>query len=157
MATKEDLYGAFVDYYGNLPFKKLKQEQGYAIYAHSVGSGLSENRYIFIVVPQGIRPLPETVNLNSVDWLSFQTRSTLDHHPNIPNSQLLLTEQRKNALPDLINCVERTKEQSRYFTNELPINITLVHDRKKNNTLQYPDKCKLYQALETYNCVIELL
>jgi len=151
------VYGAFLDYYGNLPLKRIKQDQNFSVYAYSVGSGTLDNRYIFVVVPNGTRPLPESTKLNNLDWVSFQTRSTQDHYPGIPSGQLMMSEDRKKALPDVINNIERTLEKSVYFTIELPVKITLIHDPKKNNTLQYPDTCKLYQALETYNCVVDLL
>ncbi len=156
MTTREDVYGAFVDYYGDIPLQKIKGDSGFVVYAYGVTSGLGYNRYIFVVVSQGVRQLPETTSLNRVDWASFQTRTTEEHYK-VPSGALMLTDKRKEVLPDIINCIERTSDRTMYFTNELPVNITLVHDPKKNNTLQFPDQCKMYQALETYRCVVDLM
>nr|QBK87203.1 MAG: hypothetical protein LCMAC201_01050 [Marseillevirus LCMAC201] len=33
MASKEDVYGAFVDYYGDLALELIKNEDGWAVYS----------------------------------------------------------------------------------------------------------------------------
>jgi len=155
MNLKETAYGAFVDYYGDIQMKKIKVEIGWVIYGAKVNSGLSINRYIFVVVPENY-DRGDVANLESLDWVSLQTRTTLEAY-DVPNYSFFLDEKRKKMLSDIINVIDRTEDRTNYITTELPIKISLLHDKKKNNHLQYPDKAYLYQALETYNCVVEML
>lgn len=151
----EIVYGAFVDYYGDIGMKQIKNENGWAVYATRVSSGLNQQRYIFAIVPARLSPGPETT-LNQLDWVSLQARTTEDHH-NVPSFSFFLDEQKKSALGDVIKCVDRTREETFYVTDNLPIKIRLLHDPKKNNFLQYPDQTTLYGALNTFRCVIEML
>ena len=155
MATKEDVYGAFVDYYGDIKLRLIKVENGWAVYCAKAYSGLNLNRYIFVVVPQRLA-LGEEATLEQLDWVSFQTRTTDDVHP-VPTHNLFLDENRKKMMPDKITTVDRTADETHYVTDSLPIKIRLIHDPKKNNYLQFPDQAFMYQALDTYRCVVDLL
>jgi len=155
MSNKEQVYGAFVDYFGDISLRLIKNENGWAVYAAKVYSGLNENRYIFIVIPSN-QAYSQEVNLNNVDWISFQTRTTDDVY-NVPTHHLYLNEERKSAMPDTITATGRTEHETSYITDNLPIRVRLMHDPRKKNHLQYPDKAKMYQALNTFRCVVELL
>jgi hypothetical protein len=156
MANKEDVYGAFVDFYGDIKLVFIKNlEQNWVLYGTEIYSGLNQHRYIFVIVPARLAREQETT-LNQLDWVSFQTRTTDDVYK-LPTAQLFISETQKQALSDVIVAVNRTKEETQYITNNLPIKIRLLHDPKKNNYLQFPDKTLLYQALATFRCVIDLL
>ena len=155
MTSKENVYGAFVDYYGDLALRLIKNEDGWAVYAAKVYSGLNQNRYIFVIVPSRMVRNQEAT-LDQLDWISFQTRTTEDVY-NVPQHNVFLDDARKKLMSDRIAVIERVQDETHYVTNDLPIKIRLLHDPKKNNHLQYPDEARLYQALETYRCVIELL
>lgn len=147
------VYGAFVDYFGDVQLKMYKKDAGYTIYGCKLKTSLFLNRYIFVIVPTvGLQP--EDTSLNQLDWISFQTRTTEEFY-RLP--EINLTTGNKSSLSDVLDVLERTKTTSSYITPTLPIRIKLMHDPKKNNTLQYPDQCKLYQALETFRCVVEML
>ena len=154
MASLNETYGAFLDYFGDIPLQKIKDNNGFDIYCCRVSSGLRDNRYVYVVCNSTKNP--ETTTLNSLDWVSIQTRTTEDNHI-VPKIDLLLNEDRKNALSDQLTLVSRNSTKTEYSTTELPIKINLMHNLKKNNSYQYPDSCKLYQALQTYQCVIELI
>jgi hypothetical protein len=151
----DDLYNSFLTYFGDVQLKKIKCDSGYCIYAASNKTGLSVPRYLFAVVPQRFSGA-EMARLSELRWISLQTRTTNDIHA-VPTYTHLLSETQKKTLPHNCKIIDRTKNESLYTTDNLPIKIKLLHESKKNNYLQYPDNCKLYQALETYNCVIELL
>ena len=155
MTSREDVYGAFVDYYGNLKLKVIKVDAGWVFYGAKVSSGLNENRYIFVIVPQRLAPAEEAT-LEQLDWVSFQTRTTTDVHQ-VPTHNLYLDETRKQMIPDKITVVDRTADETHYVTDSLPIKVRLIHDPKKNNYLQYPDQAFMYQALETFRCVVDML
>ena len=151
----QNLYNSFLNYFGNLQLKKIKCQDGYCIYAACNKTGLSVPRYLFAVVPQRLSN-SDVAKLSELRWISLQTRTTNDIH-SVPTFTHLLSETQKKALPDICKIINRTQHESLYSTDNLPVKIKLLHDSKKNNYLQYPDNCKLYQALETYNCVIDLL
>lgn len=153
--STDTIYGAFIDYFGNVKMTKIKSSEGYAVYAVKVNSNLSDNRYVFAVVPDN-RYLEKEIPLNNLNWVSLQTRTDPEFHK-IPSVSLYLNEQRKNALSDILQVVERDQQKTVYMVQTIPIKVTLLHDPKQKNSLQFPDRCKLYQALETYNCVVELL
>lgn len=152
MVSKETVYGAFVDYFGDIKLSLIKNENGWSIYGARVHSNLNETRYIFAIT-HGFRQ--NEVTLNNLDWVSLQTRTSDENH-NVPTHTLYLTPQRKELLNDKLTVVNRTNEQTEYITN-LPIKVRLLHDPKKKNYLQYPDTTLMYNAIETYRCIIELL
>ena len=152
MSSVEMVYGAFVDYFGDIKLKKLKTESGYDIYACKIKANLFLNRYIFVIVPF-FRNNPLETTLNNLDWVSLQTRTSEDLH-SVPE---ITPGGNKNALSDIINAVERTRDRTVYITTQLPIKISLMHEKKKNNELQYPDQCKLFKAVETFQCIVEIL
>lgn len=158
MTSKEVVYGAFVDFYGDISLNLIKNENGWAVYACRVHSGLGfMNRYIFAIVaaPPHITP-SQSVTLNNLDWVSFQTRTTEEMY-NVPTHQLFLTPAKKEVLSDKINAMERNRDSVFYVTPNLPIKVQLVKDYKRKSAEYYPDKALLYQALETFHCVVELL
>lgn len=155
MASKEDVYGAFVDFYGDIQLRLIKADGGWSVYCAKAYSGLNQQRYIFVVVPQRTVK-QDTTTLDQLDWVSFQTRTTTDNYQ-VPTHNLYLDDTRKKMMSDKITVVDRTADETFYVTDSLPIKIRLLHDPKKNNYLQYPDQALLYQALDTYNCVVDVL
>lgn len=155
MASREQVYGAIIDYFGDVPMKLFKDDNGWLVYGVKVQSALNDNRYIFAIVrSNGYKPIDTT--LNQLDWVSFQTRTT-DELLQVPTFTFLPKVENRQAASDIINVIDRNKDETTYRTVDLPIKIRLLHDPKKNNYLQYPDSAKLYQALDTFRCVIEML
>ncbi len=150
-----NVYNSFLNYFGDLQLKKIKCQQGYCIYAACNKTGLSVPRYLFAIVPQRLSQY-ETARLSQLHWVSLQTRTSNDHHV-VPTFTHLLSETQKKSLPDICKVIDRNQQETIYSTDSLPIKVRLIHDSKKNNYLQYPDSCKLFQAIETYNSVIDLL
>lgn len=153
--NRDRVYGAFIDFYGDIELGYIKTVDSWTVYGAQVYSGLNQYRYIFVIVPthtaQGSK-----VTLDQLDWISFQTRTTNDLHQ-VPTHQIFMDEKRQKTLSDQLTVINRTIDDTSYVTDGLPIKVRLMHDPKKNNYLQYPDKIKLYQALNTYRCVIDML
>ena len=153
--NSDQIYGALVDYFGDLPLQLIKRDNQWLVYGVKVQSALNENRYIFVIVKSGFR-VEEKTTLNQLDWVCFQTRTT-DEVFQVPTIPFYPKSENRAAASDLITVIDRTKDETIYRTTNLPIKIRLLHDPKKNNSLQYPDQAKLYQALDTFRCVIEML
>jgi hypothetical protein len=153
--NNDNVYGAFLDFCGDIPMQMIRIEGDWVIYGTKVNSGLLMNRYIFAISPKMLQN-PETTTLNQLNWVSLQTRTSDEVH-SVPSIDLVLSEARKNAMNDELNVVNRTSVHTEYITTTLPIRIRLMLDPKRNNSLQYPDKLLLYKAFNTFNCVIDLL
>jgi len=150
------IHYAIANFYGDLKLGYIKSDQNWVVYGAKISSGLlSESRYIFAVVDGGDMDFSKYVQLGSIKWSSFQARTTDENH-DVPIHSILMTGDRKQLLPEMLSVVERTKEETRYVSSELPISVRLLHNKKKNNTLQWPDKLRLSQALNTFQCVIDL-
>lgn len=157
MTSKEVVYGAFVDFYGDISLNLIKIENNWAVYACRVHSGLGfMNRYLFAIVPTYYATPPDTMTLNNLDWVSFQTRTTEEVY-NVPTHQLYLSPQKKQVLSDKIKSIDRNQNSVSYVTESLPIKLQLIRDNKRKSAEYYPDQCLIYQALETYHCIVELL
>ena len=152
MVSKDAVYGAFVDYFGDIKLALIKNENGWSVYGTRIHSNLNEQRYIFAVA-YGVRS--NEITLNNLDWVSLQTRTSDENHK-VPTHTLYLTPQRKELLMDKLSVVNRTNEETEYVTH-MPVKVRLLHDPKKKNYLQYPDTTLMYKALETYRCIIDLL
>ena len=155
MTNKESVYGAIVDYFGDLKLKLIKDTDGWYIYCAKIASGLNEQRYIY-AISYYTPYLQSEMNLNDLDWVNFQTR-TSDEILDVPSYNFSLNETKKKMLSDKIKVLNRTENESIYITDNLPIKIKLLHSKKNNNQLQYPDQALLYQALNTFQCIIETL
>lgn len=156
MNDRNRVYRAFLDYYGDLQLKLNKRQDNYVIYACRVHSALNDYRYIFVVVhDDGFRaPVQQ---LSQLAWESFQTRTSSDFYGDVPLTDMVIPADRLQYVEHKLTILSRTRDKSEYTTHDLPINVVLLHDRRKNNSLQYPDEAKLYQALGTYQCVVTLL
>jgi len=147
------MYQLFVDYFGDLKLKKLRRDRGHIVYACNVSSGLSENRMIYVIVPVRLGR-NDTANLSELEWVSFQTRISNEIW-DVPKNTVMPSRQAKEALTILFDSIDRNSDQTIYVCPTHPLKMTLIHDPRKKNYLQYPDKVRLYQALETYRCVLE--
>jgi len=150
-----NVYKKFLDYYGDIRLALFKRETGWCIYGVRAGSGLAKYRYIFVIVPEH-KCLGDFASLSQLEWVSFQTRTTEEYHTTLDEISFFPTPEQREALSEIISYVDRTSLKTTYVC-DLPISIALIHDPKKRNYLQYPDKAKLYQALDSFNCVIETL
>ena len=146
------VYGAFLDYYGNVDMKRIRQDNGWSVYAMRFSTQLSTYRYLFAIAMTA--PLePEIMKLNDINWMSLQTRESDEFHT-VPEIIHLLDERKKQALPDVLVATQETVDRKEYNC-PLPVRVELVSD--KSRAYQYPDKLLLYQAMESYNAVVTLL
>lgn len=151
------VYNVFDDYYGDLAMKLVRDDGEWRLYGARIESNLNEYRYLFAVVHSSKAPYNVETTLRHLNWDSLQTRTTDEFHSNLPTHTLALNDYKKGVLGQLLTVKNRSKEETEYYATGLPITVKLMHIIKKRNTMQYPDKVLLYQALETYHCVIEKL
>jgi len=155
MVFLSNVYKKFLEYFGDIRLSLFKRESGWCIYGIRVGTGLARYRYIFVIIPEQ-KYQGDYASLSQLEWVSFQTRTTEEYHATLDEINFFPTPEQKEALSDIISHIDRTSIKTTYVC-DLPVSISLMHDPKKRNYLQYPDKAKLYQALDSFNCVIETL
>lgn len=154
---KTKMYELFVNYFGDIPLRRFRREPNYTIYACGVQSGLLENRMIYVVVPSRFAKA-ETMNLSELEWVSFQTRTTIDYFPDLPKNSVIPTRQAKEEMQKyLFHSVNRTETKTDYRSPNIPLEMSILNDTKRKNFLQCPDRANLAQALESYRCVIQML
>lgn len=148
-----NVYGAFIDYYGNIELQKVKEENGYIIYAAEFATSLMVNRYLFVICEQQFNN-PVRVKLNDIDWICIQTRESEDYFHNLPKINHVLSLEKSQLLKDACRMIEKEANKAIYNC-VLPLKITLIKPKKQS--FVFPDEILLFQVLETYNCSIELL
>lgn len=149
------IYNVFNDYYGDLAMRLVRYDGEWKLYGSRIESGLNEYRYLYAVVHASEAPFEADTSLSRLRWASLQTRTTDEYHAHLPVHSLTLNDFKKGVLGQTLTVKGRTKEETEYYVEGLPISVKLMHIMKKRNSMQYPDKVLLYQALETYHCVVE--
>jgi hypothetical protein len=151
-----EIYQLFVGYFGDLELHRVKRELEYSVYACNVESTSAENRMIYVIVPFRFAR-GDATTLSQLEWVSLQTRSSDDFTAGLPKYAIVPTRQSRDHLMFLFNSVNRSELKTDYRSPEIPIEMSIIHDLKKKNFLQCPDKVRLYTALESYRCVVQLL
>ena len=145
----------FLQYFGDIGLKRIKRDGQWSVYCAKCHSNLNSNRYIFVIV-EDPGYFKDDELLGDLRWVSFQTRTTDDVYP-VPTHSIIPSEEQKKALSSELYVLDRVNGETQYISDTQPIKVRLIHDRRKNNHLQYPDKTLLYKALNTFNCVVETL
>ena len=140
------------EYFENPLMTKIKDNNNQSIYIAKIKSLLmNKNRYIVANIKKDDNNIGTKEKLQNLFWNSFQTR-TLNIQYNIDSHSYNSNDQ-KFEIP--IYIVNRTNTISQYSSDEISINIFLLH-QKENNLYEYSDKGNLEAALETYNTIITI-
>jgi hypothetical protein len=147
------LYNAFIRYFDNPVFTKMKDVDGISMYMCKTYCLLGTvYRYIVLLVAEDSNRLGSTLQMSSIkNWFSLQTRTLEDCH-NIPihNYQA----KRGSSLDSEIIRYDVTDIASSYKCSKIPnISVTLLH-KKNSDPLSYANKGTVISALETFNTII---
>lgn len=149
----EDLYQNFANYFNNPNMTKTKNVNGYSVYMCKTYCLLSTLcRYIIVLVEENSDGVGFTRKLNTLSWVSFQTRTLSDNH-NVETHGY--NPSKKSVINVPIERTKITEEASIYDCSSLPITITLLHTNK-NTPVSYQNRGTVVAALETYETVITL-
>ena len=152
--TIEAMYQDF-DKYFNYPIMfKIKNVGDVSMYMSKLYCLLNkECRYIIIFVKEDEYPKHTEIPLKNLEWVSLQTRSMRDDHKIGTHNYI---PKAAGPLNKKINRVELTAESSTYECEDLPIIITLLHVKKKENSTEYKQSGNVIIALETFQTIITL-
>jgi hypothetical protein len=149
--SKIHIYNAFVEYYKNPIFTKIKNINGFSVYMVKIYAMLGNAyRYLILFVTQDINPLQFTTPMKNIEWISLQTRTLEDHHKLSP---YIYRAESLPPLNQLITAIERDDEKCVYTSVDYPLSITLLNT-KKNCKYQYQEKGTIASALETFQTII---
>jgi hypothetical protein len=146
---KEFVYESFCRYFNNPVMTKVKDVGGYSVYMAKNHCLLTkECQYIIVCVENDNDGINQTKSLDSIQWISLQTRTIKDNHT-LPSHSY--QPARTGVMTSKITRTEKTPTTSTYSCKELPIIVTLLN---KDNKSQYPDSGTVVTALETYKTVV---
>jgi hypothetical protein len=144
------IHQSIINYYGDIQLKLIRTNSGYGVFCCKVKSDTFDNRYIYAIVKSSY-PNNQILYLSQINWVSFQTRTSPDVISGIPEITHYPSAESKKHLNFIITYFDRINLTTNYVCSDLPIKIQLLNNKN------YPDSCKLHQALETFQCVIQLL
>jgi hypothetical protein len=148
---KQTIYDIFLKYYNYPSFTKIKDENNFSMYAIKIYCLLSkECRYVIIFTAIDNNEIGEMEDMQNLKWVSLQTRTL---PPTIEANTHVYEPRQEGKIMEIINRFNTTKEASFYKCDTLPIKVTLLHTKKKDQ-YSYQDKGRLISALETWETII---
>ena len=154
MISVSELYTAFVYYFDNPEFTKIKNLDIYSIYMCKLNVQLAnEYRYLVAIVPRDAFFVGTAQELSKLHWSVFQTRSLNETHAIIKKRSSYQPKQ-DGIFQSVIHRTGISDKETTYKSDLLPIEISLLTN--KNNLYDYPTEGLLNSALETYNTIIVL-
>lgn len=149
--TKNAVYDAFTEYFGNPVLTKIKNVNNYSVYMTRIHAMLGNAiRYLILFVEVDANALKTTKNMTDLEWISLQTRTLEDRHDLKPHTY---NARNMHPLTQKITIQTHDEKQSTYKAESFPLVITLLHTRK-NNSFQYQPSGTIVSALETFQTII---
>ena len=153
MATKK-LYSEMVQYFENPVLYKVKNVDGMSQYMCKTYCLLSNYcRYMIVLVPENEVEIGTKIDLNSLEWKVFQTRTLTDKHT-LPVHSYEVRD--KGFLKSEITRKSVQKGVTVYDCDEYPIQIGLIH-QKNDVQSEYNKNGTILSAIESYQCVINFI
>jgi hypothetical protein len=116
----------------------------------------SDNNIIIAIVPDDNNPLGTNKLIDSLDWVSFQTREMKNPRKdlngfNLPYQDYMINND--SILHDRISLTQETKTKYIYAAKNLPLKVELL---KLDENSQYSSEGTVWSALEVYSTVVSL-
>lgn len=148
----EQVYRKFAEYYSDPTFYKLKDIDPFSFYYLKIRCMLCrDNRYLIAMIPRNRYPIGTPQRLSELRWSVFQSRTLPEDHP----IQVHSYQPRWGILDQKLTVKNRTKEQTTYECQGLPLEVSLLH--KKSELYEYPNGGSVVTALETYQTIVKLV
>ena len=97
---KHSVYQAFTDYFNNPTMTKVKDVDKYSMYITRIHAMLGNaERYLITIVPRDVNNKKHTEKMQSLEWVSLQTRTLEEIHrvpSHIPLDHLLIKKSHLN-------------------------------------------------------------
>jgi hypothetical protein len=149
--SKDYVYKSFVKHFNNPVMSKMKDSDGFSLYACKTTCMLiNKCRYIIALVPKDSYQLGTRFNLSEIEWINFQTRILVGKYDVPVHSFQPVVEY---PMDSEITEYEKNVNITSYNCEHFKLKIHLLHT-KENNLWEYTPKGKLSSALETYQTII---
>jgi hypothetical protein len=162
MNPKSKVRNAISELYNGIVFTKVSETSApsLSIYKAVVEPNTSspDVKYLVAIVPNAEAvPLGVEKRLNELNWISFQTRATLD--PQVEFGGFRLRPQRytipaNSVLHDRIKCVSETPKKWIYTSNNLPIQLEVLVQKENESFAQ---EGTVIACLEMYQTIITFI
>jgi hypothetical protein len=149
--SKNSVYEAFTEYFGNPVLTKIKNVDNYSVYMTRIHAMLGNAfRYLILFVDRDVNMFKTTKNMAELEWISLQTRTLEDRHDLKSHAY---NARQMPPLTQKIKIQTQNEQQSTYIAESFPLVVTLLHTRK-NNSFQYQPMGTIVSALETFQTII---
>lgn len=157
---KDNVRKAVSDVYNGVIMTKTNQWEKepygtYGIYKARLNSYTSSDSNIIIaIVPDDVNPLGTNKLIDSLDWVSFQTREMKNSKKDLNGFNLTFQNymiKNDNILHDKIKCVSETPTKYIYRAENLPLKVELL---KLKEDSQFASEGTIWSALEVFSSII---
>jgi len=149
--TREYIYDAFVTYYENPTFTKIKEVKNYSLYVCKMMCMLStHHRYVMVFVPIDNKPLGYEEKMKDLYWEFLHTRTLTDNHNIQPQTY------KPRRFPPFMKHIELEHKDINgyeYKVQDLPLKVYLL-PKEKGKDPGYQSKAMFVIALEEYQTII---
>ena len=149
--NKIQTYSLIYNYFENPVFTKIKDVDNFSMYGIKIRKMTgSRHHYLITFSEKDSQPIGYRKNLNSIDWVSFQTRMLEDDY-NVEIYSYL--SKNTPEYKEKIDLISKDEDITLYKSEKLNLSISLLHTRK-NNIHQYANTGYLCNALETFQTIL---
>lgn len=156
---KDRVYDLFSSYFGNPMMTKMRDVDSFSMYMTKIHSLLGiEFRYIIAFTHKDNSPPGLTKRMDSVRWVSLQTRALTEDHNLPPHSYV---PSRLPGLDRRITLQHYDQNQYVYDVEAIPIVVTILARKSKQAAAadsrrgpEYSTTGTIVPALETYQTII---
>lgn len=160
MDEKSYIRKAFSDVYNGVVMTKTNQWEKepygtYGIYKARLNSYTSSDSNIIIaIVPDDVNPLGTNKLIDSLPWVSFQTREMTNSKKDLNGFDLRYQNymiKNDSILHDKIKLLKETPTKYIYRAQNLPLKVELLKLREDS---QFSDEGTIWSALEVYSTIV---
>ena len=153
---------AFNDVYNGVIMKKTNEwnQEPYGLYgiykARLSSFTSSDNNIIIAIVPDDNNPLGTNKLIDSLEWVSIQTRQMKNVKKDLNGFNLPFQDymiRNDSILHDRISLVQETPTKYIYSAKNLPLKVELL---KLDENSQYSSEGTVWSALEVFSTVVSL-
>ncbi len=157
---KDNIRKAIADVYNGVIMTKTNQWEKepygtYGIYKARLNSYTSSDSNIIIaIVPDDVNPLGTNKLIDSLEWVSFQTREMTNSKKDLNGFNLSFQNymiKNDSILHDRIKCVSETPTKYIYRSENLPLKVELL---KLKEDSQFANEGTVWSALEVFSSII---
>lgn len=150
--SEKNLYELVDNYFESPTLEKIQDKNNTSVYMCKIHTLLAspEKRYIVAITEQDNNSIGKKVDLQNLNWKSFQTRTLGNIEKNIISHKYSPKNMPQYTIK--VSIEDRYEDHTDYNIDKYNATVTLIH--KNKNLYEYPPTGNLASCLETYKTVI---